>query len=393
MIPRYFGMDIHKNYVMIAAVDSEQETLLKPFRVEMEKIADWVETHLTLSDAVALEVNSNAWPLVDLFRQHAGEVIVTNPYKTKLIAQARIKNDKVDALVLARLLASGFTAEVWVPDEKTREQRALASHRARLQKQCTQVKNRIHGVLRRHNLCCPHRSIFTQAGRDWTLTLSLPSVDLLQLEHLHRQLDLLEEELKETDQLVAQVALHDPRVPRLMQLTGIGYYSAFAILACIGTIQRFPTPGQLASYAGLVPSQHQSGGHNYQGHITKQGNSLLRWLLVEAAHSAIRWDDHWRQVHERIARRRGSNIATVAVARKLMVAIWYLLTTASDYYYLRPQTFVTKLQNWAFSIGSDALPADSSKEFVLDILSSLSFSSLSDSLATDSRTGRLRVSA
>jgi transposase len=391
MIPRYFGMDIHKNYVVVAAVDGEQEAVLKPGRVEMAALPDWIAAHLTLSDQVAVEVNANAWPLVDLLRQTAGEVVVTNPYKTKLIAQARIKNDKVDALALARLLAAGFTAEVWVPDAETRDRRALAAHRARLQRQCTRAKNRAHAVLRRHNLRCPEKSLFTAAGRTWMHERELPMVDDLQLRHLLRQLDGLEGDLDEADRLIARLAVHDPRVPRLMQLTGVGCYTAFAALAVIGTIHRFPSPGQLASYAGLVPTQHQSGGHDFHGHITKAGNPLLRWLMVEAARVALRWDDHWRQAHDHIARRRGSNIATVAVARKLLVTIWYLLTDQSTYYYLRPQTFVTKLQNWAFRIGREALPASSSQEFVYEQLVALDLPDLAKAVFSDPRKGRLVV--
>jgi transposase len=393
MIPRYFGIDLHKNYVVVAAVNRDQEVLHSPGRVDMTDFPAWVEAHLKPGDQVALEVTTNAWPVVDYLRQRAGRVVATNPYKNKLIAQARIKNDKVDALVLARLLASGFTTDVWVPDESSRDQRALAAHHACLQKQCTRTKHRLQAVLRRHNQRCPEKSLFTAAGRQWLAGLSLPSVDLLQVRHLLQQLDLLEAQLDEADRLIAHQALDDPRIPRLMQLTGVGYFTAFVARAVIGDIRRFPSADQLASYAGLVPSQHQSGDHDYHGSITKAGNSLLRWLMVEAARSAVRWDAHWRQVHDQIARRRGSNIATVAVARKVLVTIWHLLTHQSTYYYLRPQTFITKLQDWAFRIGQDALPVATSKEFVVDVLSSLDLSNLADSLVTHKRSGRLRVSA
>jgi transposase len=391
MIPQYIGIDLHKNYAMIAAVNGEQESLFNPIRVEMAQLPGWVETHVNQEDEVILEANTNAWPVVDLLRQQTEQVRVANTYKTKLIAEAQIKNDKVDALSLAKLLAARFVCDVWVPDETVRDSRALAAHRARLQKQATQTKNRLHGVVRRHNLRCPETSLFTAAGFAWLASLNLPLADTLQLEHLQDQLALLSAQIDIADKVIARQASQDPRVPRLMQITGIGYYSAFTALACIGRIQRFPSPDQLTAYAGLVPRQHQSGAHSYHGHITKAGNALLRWVMVEAAQTAIRWDPHWKQVYERIARRRGASIATVAVARKLLVVIWHMLTDQTPYFYLRPQTYVTKLQQWAYRIGRAHLPAASSREFVLNQLTLLNLPDLADSLTSLSRNGRLSV--
>jgi transposase len=363
---------------------------LKATRVLMTDLSQWAAQHLTSQDQVALEVGSNTWCIVDILRQYAGQVTAANPYKTKLIAEAHIKNDKVDAIALARLLAARFIPEVWVPDNQVREQRALAVHRATLQKQRTQVKNRAHQLLARHNLRCPEKSPFCPAGRQWLRSLVLSQGDQLQVHHLLRQLDVLEDELNEADRLIARLASMDPRVTCLMQITGIGYYTAFAILAVIGHIERFPEPNKLAAYGGIVPRQHQSGDRDFHGHITKQGNSLLRWLMVEAAHAAIRWDPHWRQVHRRIARRRGSNIAVVAVARSLLVLVWHLLTKNDIYRYLQPQTFVTKLQNWAYRIGRTHLPCPSTKDFVYAQLSILGLDNLTTSLKTN-QIGQLRV--
>jgi len=384
-------MDIHKDYVMVAAVDDVPQVILPPTRVEMSDLARWAQRRLKPCDEIVLEAGPNAWAVADLLKAHAGRVVVANPYKTKLIAEAQIKNDKVDAGILARLLAARFICEVWVPDVPVREQRTLAAHRATLQKQCTRIKNQLHNVLHRHNLRCPQQSLFSTAGRHWLLTLQLSSIDLLQVRHLSSQLDVLQKELDETDRLIARLASQDPRVPRLMQASGIGYYTAFAILAAIGDMERFSSPDKLTSYAGLVPRQHQSGKHNFNGHVTKTGNPLLRWLMVEAARVAVRWDPYWRQVYQHIANRRGRNIACVAVARELLVAVWYLLTRQATYYHLQPQTFVTKLQEWAYRIGRAHLPVTSSKEFVHQRLSALGLHGLADSLMPRRRNGRLYI--
>ena len=364
MTTRYFGMDVHKDYVVVAAVDATSGEIIEPVRFDMPKLKEWIDKHLTSDDAVALEVSSNAWHVYDLLAHQAGQVVVSNPAKTRLIAQARIKTDKFDALALARLLASGFICDIWVPVSKVREQRTLAAHRQRLRKQSTQVKNRIHALLRRHDLRCPTSSVFSPEGRAWLESLDLSPIEALERQQLLAQLELAQTQLDEANTFIAQRAQYDPRVTRLMQITGIGFFTAFSVLAAIGDIHRFPSPKHLASYAGLVPSVHQSGQKHFTGHITKAGPPLLRWLMVEAAHIAIRWDPHWQAVYQSIAKRRGNGVAMVAVARKLLVVIWHLLTHEVPYRYLNSSTFTRKLKEWARLIGSENLLAENSRAFV-----------------------------
>lgn len=361
---RYFGMDVHKDYVMIAAVDETSGEIIDPVRVEMKNLKEWIDHHLTQDDEVALEVSSNAWHVYDLLAHQAGQVVVSNPAKTRLIAQARIKTDKFDALALARLLASGFICDVWVPVSKVREQRALAAHRDGLRRQSTQAKNRIHALLRRHDLRCPAPSVFSTEGRSWLESLELSPVESLERQQLLAQLDLAQTQLVEANSFIARRAQYDPRITRLMQIPGIGFFTAFGILAAVGDIHRFSSPKHLSSYAGLVPSVHQSGQKHYTGNITKAGRPMLRWLMVEAAHIAVRWDPHWKAVFQSIAKRRGQGVAIVAVARKLLVVIWHLLAHEVPYLYLNPISFVRKLKEWAWAIGPDDLLADSTRAFV-----------------------------
>jgi transposase len=393
MIPHFYGFDIHQKYVVVAAADREQQICLEPTTVPMDQLSDWAAQNLSACDAVVLEAGTNAWYVADLLASHVSRVVVANTYKTKLIAEALIKTDKVDARALAQLLAANLVCDVWVPSAQVREQRTLSAHRASLQQRCTQVKNQLHNMCHRYSLKCPVRSLFSKAGYQWLRDLPLPKTDQMRVRHLLQQLDLVQEQRDEADREIARQAVLDERVPRLMQLCGVGYFTAYAILAYIGNIQRFPEDDKLPAYAGLVPRIYQSGNRCFGGHITKSGNPMLRWLMVEAARSAVRYDPHWRKVHERIARRRGTNIATVAVARKLMVVIWHLLSEKTTYRHLRPQTFVTKLQNWAFRIGRNHLPAASSKEFVYDLLIRLDLTHLAKSLAYNGRNSRLCVRA
>ena len=364
MTTRYFGMDVHKDYVVVAAVDATSGEIIEPVRVDMPKLKEWIDKHLTSDDAVALEVSSNAWHVYDLLAHQAGQVVVSNPAKTRLIAQARIKTDKFDALALARLLASGFICDIWVPVSKVREQRALVAHRQGLSKHSTQVKNRLHALLRRHDLRCPVSSVFSPEGRAWFESLDLSPVETLERQQLLAQLDLVQAQLAEANTFIARHTQHDPRITRLMQIPGIGFFTAFSVLAAIGDINRFPSPKHLSSYAGLVPSVHQSGQKNFTGHITKAGRPLLRWLMVEAAHFAVRWDPHWQAVYQNIAKRRGKSVALVAVARKLLVVIWHLLAREAPYLYLNPSSFTRKLTEWAWAIGRENLLAENARAFV-----------------------------
>ena len=153
----------------------------------------------------------------------------------------------------------------------------------------------------RHNWEHPTKDLFSRAGRQWLSAQPWPEVEALTVQQDLAQLALLESQLKATDQLIARLATQDSRVAQLMQFSGIGVFTAFTFLAIIGDIDRFPTASHLSGYVGLVPRQQQSGQRGYFGHITKSGSPLLRWLMVEAAQAAVRWDPHWREVHDRIA--------------------------------------------------------------------------------------------
>ena len=390
MTYRYFGIDTHKKYVVVASVNEHQEILMPPQRVEMTDLATWAAKTLTQQDRAVIEATTNAWHIYDILATHTGRVLVANPHKTKLIAEARIKSDKLDAMALARLLAARFICEVWVPAIDVRQCRALAAHHTSLTRQLNRVKNRVHSLLARHDLKCPERSPFSTAGRAWLQTLTLAATETLELRQLLAQLDLRRTQQAETERFIAQLAAQDLRVPRLMQVTGIGCFTAFAVLAIIGDIHRFSSAKRLTGYAGLVPSLNQTGSHAYSGHITKAGSPELRWLMVEAARSAVRFDPHWQRVYERLKSRRGSNIAAVAVARKLLVAIWHLLHDRACYFYLRPQSFVRKLQDWAWCIGRDHLPAETSADFVRQCLKAIDLPDLAIALTTN-RKGKLII--
>lgn len=298
---------------------------------------------LTADDRVALESSTNAVAFHRLLCQHAGEVVISNPLKTRIIAEAKVKTDKVDAEILARLLAADFLPPVWVPDPATDRLRHLVFHRQGLVTQRTQAKNRMHAILHR-NLLAPELSdLFGQAGRRLLARVALPDDERELLDADLRMLDFFDTEIHATDQRLAHAALTDADSRRLMTVPGLALTSAVALKAAIGEVARFPSAPQLVSYFGLNPSVHQSGQTAYHGHISRRGRSQARAVCVEVAHQLVKAPGPFHAFFERLRRRKPYNVAITAVARKLVVLIWHMLTRGEDYRYAPPARTRRKL--------------------------------------------------
>lgn len=308
------------------------------------------------TDAVVLEATCNTYAIVRLLQQHTGRVVVSNPVKTRAIAEARIKTDKVDAEVLARLLAGGWLPDVWVPDEPTQTLRQQVAHRARLVQQRIRLKNRIQAFLHRNLVPgCPRSDLFGKAGRRWLVEQAVPLLpvhDQAALAATLRELDLITEETAAADQGLAAVALDRVDVRRLMTIPGVDVTVAVNLIAAIGDIRRFRAPTKLVGYLGLDPRVRQSGLHPASyGPITKQGRAQARGMVVEAAWAAAKVPGPLRAFYQRIRARRGPQIAVVATARKLTVLAWHLLTRGEDYAFTRPSLLASKYRGLELRAG------------------------------------------
>jgi transposase len=347
---RYVGLDVHKHYVMVAAVNAQQEVVLRPQRVPLVALEGWVKKHLQPTDEVVLEATSNAWYVHDLLQPLVARVVVGHPYHIKLIAAAMVKTDRRDTLTLCRLLAVNMIPPVWVPPQPVRELRALISHRQRLIQQQTRLKNRLQSVLHRHHLVPPGGGLFTQTNRPWWLSLNLPPSEQLRVRQDLALLDQLAPLTQEVEAELFRLSLTEPwadQTPYLLQLPGIGLLTAMTILAAIGDVTRFPTAKKLVGYAGLGARVHASGQTQHTGPITKQGRKELRTVLIEAAWIAIRYDRHWQEQFNRLAARIGQNKAIVAIARKLLVVIWNVLTHHVADRRAAPEKVAAYYLNWA----------------------------------------------
>ena len=325
---RYVGLDVHKHYVMVGAVDHSQQTVLPPRKVALAELEGWAEKYLRPTDHVVLEATTNAWSVHDLLQPRVEQVVVAHPPQVKLIAAAMVKTDKKDTMTLAKLLAVNLIPAVWVPPVHVRDLRALLAHRRRLVSQQTQSKNRLQSVLHRHHIVPPAGKLYHPDRRDWWLGLDLAAGDKLRVRQELVMLDQLDSLIDETSDELHRLSLSDPwreQMPYLIQLPGIGVMTALVILSAVGDISRFPSAKKLVGYAGLGARIHASGLTVRTGGITKQGRRELRTAMIEAAWVTVRVDPTWQAQFERLEQRIGRRKAIVAIARKLLVVVWHVL--------------------------------------------------------------------
>jgi transposase len=389
---RFVALDVHRHSVTVAAVDARQAVVLKPRRLAMADFARWCRQHLTPDDAVVLEATTNAWHLYDEVAPLVAAVTVCHPLMVKLISAARVKTDPRDALNLARLLAAGLIPAVWVPPAEVRELRALVSHRQRLVRQRTQARNRLHSVLHRHNLVGPPGKPFAAAQRAWWEGLDLVPSERLRVRQDLAILDSLAPLLAEVEDELARLSTCEPWAAQaafLVQLPGFGVLNAMVVLAAVGDIGRFPAAAKLVGYAGLGASVAASGPTHRTGGITKQGRRELRAVLVEAAWVAVQTHPHWKAAFARLEGRVGRNKAIVAIARKLLVVIWHVLTARAADRQARPDKVALKMLTWAWKIGAEQRGGLTPGQFVRQELTRLRLGAELEQVTQSGR--RLRI--
>jgi len=247
---------------------------------------------------------------------------------------------------------------VWVPDEATSSLRRRVARRAGLVRARTRVKNEVHAVLARCLLGRPPVSdLFGKKGRVWLTEQQLPEEEAETVKSCLRHIDFLGGEVTDLDRRIAQQALAFPGFQRLLTIPGVDVGTAAAVIAAVGDITRFHSSGQLVAYLGLDPKVRQSGSEPARyGHISKRGDPQARSMLVEAAWISIRSPGPLKAFGERVRARRGAQIAAVAVARKLVVLCWHLLTKDQDYAFARPSLTRQKTRRLELLAGAPPLP-------------------------------------
>jgi transposase len=341
---RFIGLDVHKHYLVAIGVDSQLHPVLGPQRVPLTDLDRWVSKTLSAGDALVLEMTTNTFQLYDDLAPFVHSVTVVHPPHVALVTRVQVKTDRLAALTLARLHAAGLLPPVWVPPPEVRDQRAVLAQRAKMVRLSTQAKNRLHALLHRRHLLPPPHEPFAPERSDWWLALPLSLLERAQVECDLATLAFARSQITRLEAtLGALAAEQNDRLVPLLQLPGLAMTSGLTLLAAIGDVARFPTAKHLVGYAGLGARVHDSGQTHHTGRITKTGRRDIRAVMVEAAHTASRVHPHWQAELARLEPRLGHNKAIVAIARKLLVAVWHVLTKGCADRFANPLATARKL--------------------------------------------------
>jgi transposase len=315
------GIDVGKKKCRAALKDERGEIIREFFfSNNNEGISTLIKTASYYGKCTAvLESTANMWIRIhDTLEENGIDTILANPYKTKIITEAKIKSDKLDAKILADLLRTGLVYESYVPTKEFREKRSLIRHRISLVRNRTMLENKVHSLLDKYDCKTDLTDIFGKSGMIWLKTLDVSHIDkvilnttLAAIENINLQIDIISKEL-------AGYACDSEDVKILLSMTGIDMFSAMLIAVEIVDVKRFSSPWKLVSYAGIAPSTRESSGKTKTGRITKQGSPLLRWILVQCAMTAVRYDKRLGTFYQRLKRRKGSAKAIVATAKELL---------------------------------------------------------------------------
>ena len=321
----YVGIDVHRKRSQVAVINEGGEVLANRNVPNGTQPVLGVIGGLPPGTPVAFEAAFGWGWLVELLEDYGFAPHLVHPLQCKAIASARLKNDKVDAAILAQLLRADLLPEAWIAPPPVRQLRAMLRHRAQLVRLRTLLRNRIHAVLADHGHDRP-AGCWSGPGRAWLAALELPAVSREVIDDDVALIDALQVPIDRLDWEIHQRARSEPAVKVLTQLPGVGPFTALVLLAEIGDISRFGSARKLASWAGLTPTVRGSDRTVRHGHISKQGSAGLRWILCEAAQTAKRHPD-FAASYQAMARRRGKKIATTAIARKLLTRAYHLLAT------------------------------------------------------------------
>jgi transposase len=337
----YVGIDVHKKYCQAALMDNDGQ-LVKELR--FDNTSQGTSSLVTLAKSIdpqvqaVMEPSANFWiRIYDKLEDEGIDVKLSNPLRTKAIAEARIKTDRIDAKTLAFLLRGDLVAESYVPTRKNRERRALLRHRASLIRMRVEIKNRIHALLDKHELTYTYTDLFGKQGMEWLHSLQLPTPDQEILQSSLQVVETLNEQIQSLDIQIAKDATSEEKAKLLMTMPGVDYYAAMVLLSEIGDVHRFSSDEKLVSWVGLAPQTHQSGESNWTGHITRKGSKRARWILGQCAQSARQHDPRMREFYERIERKHGSQKAVVAVARKMLAIMYVMLIRNEPYHGENPE--------------------------------------------------------
>ena len=329
---KIIGCDFHPGYQQIAMLDKSTGEVMEK-RLSHNNAGEEAKkfySQLTGPVLVGLEASGQSQWFERLLGELRHTLWIGDAAKIRASTERKQKTDRRDANLLLDLLEQQRFPRIWVPTPAERDTRQLLLHRAKLVRVRTQVKNQLQALALNQGMQ-RKRKLWTAVGRKQLENLPLLPWASRRRAELLKLLDELEGSITALDDAVCQEAHQRPAVRRLMSHPGVGPITALAFTLTLGPTERFRRGKQVASYFGLIPSEHSSGGKQRLGHISKQGSSFVRGLLVEAAQSAVRHEPQMRREYQRLVQRKCRALAKVAMARKLAVRLYWMLREEVDY--------------------------------------------------------------
>lgn len=362
---RYLAVDIHREYLLVGGWNEKKEWVLTPRRVSIEKFSEWAKKNIRQGDIVVLETTTNVWTIYDIVAPLASRVLVANATEVWELVGARVKTDKEDIKRLLKLLVGGIVPEVWVPPMEVRELRAFISYRSRLVTTSTMIRNRLQSLLHKHNLLMSEAGLLEQAW--WEEQKNISTLEKMQIRQelaLLQEVEKLKTAVDEELQRQSTGAQWGKPALQLMQLPGVGFIVAMTVLSAIGDITRFESAKQLVGYAGIGAGVHDSGKTHKEKKITKKGRRELRWAMVEAAWRAVRMSPFWKAEYEKhLKRMRKPNQAIVVIARKLLIAIWHVLSKEETDIHASEEDLAYKMLLFSWSLSEEVRQGLTYKQF------------------------------
>ena len=324
------GCDYHPSFQQVAFVDTRSgECGERKLTHQME--AESFYRNLQGQEVrIGMEATGHARWFERLLAELQFELWIGDPGEIRTKRVRKQKTDRQDAELLLQLLVENRFPRIWVPSPENRDLRQLLWHRHRLAQMRTRVKNQLQAIALNQGMR-RGKGLWSKAGRAQLEALELAPWSGRRRQDLLELLDRLHPRIEELSAAIQQAAEQKPEAQRLMTHPGVGPITALAFVLILGVPDRFRCGKQVGSYLGLIPCEQSSGGRQRLGHISKQGNTLLRFLLIESAHAVVRYEPDWRRRFLHLALRRGRSIAKVAMARKLAVRLYWMWRKGRDY--------------------------------------------------------------
>jgi transposase len=319
---QYVGIDLHRRRSMIVRQDASGE-VLEQVRIDNDPVVLACALEQAGPDPeVVLEATYGWYWAADVLQASGARVHLAHPLGVKGWSYRRVKNDELDAGGLADLLRMGRLPEAWLAPPAVRQLRELVRHRAKCVALRSGLKAQVHAVLAKEGVAVPMSDLFGRAGMALLADVPLARAYRMRVTSLLELIDAFDQAVETFRRLIAEELAEHAGYRAVQTIPGVGETFAAIFVAEIGDVRRFPAPAQLCSWAGLTPKHQESDATVRRGHITQQGNRLVRWAAVEAVQK-LPVDAKLRGDRDRIAGRRGKNIGKVAAARKLLTLVYY----------------------------------------------------------------------